>query len=749
MEYEKIQRIDTRAKVTGQASYADDLIFPGMLFAQTVHCPHAHAKVLSIDSKKAMELEGVVGVFTATDIPGINQRPNDKPMLVELVAKYVGDGVAVVAAETAQLAQQGAALVMVEYEILQPVLNPEEALNEGTPLVHSTGNLACEHKVVKGDLKSGFAQADIILEREYRTQRIAHSAIEPDVAVVVPENEGITVYAPCKAPYNCKKAIALTCGLPQSKVRLVQPAIGGSFGGKDIDTVVVATRAAAVALRFGRPCKMCWSREEVLQEGTKRHPFILRYKIGAKKDGKITALEINGLADVGAYITRSIATIWRASVEAGGPYQIDNISTHIQGVFTNLAVCDAVRGFGSPQVDFASESMMNELAKELGISPLAIRRKNCFRNGSIAATGQVLRNVSLPQCLDKLETYFPDWNTIGKRENGKVRGFGFACLHRGESYGAAAQDRDVSAVDIRLHPDGSVSVLTSISEVGQGAHTIQASIVAEVLGIPIYRVKIQPVDTAFVPDSGATVGSRGTISGGSAVLYAACSLRDNLAEHIANEINVQQQSLLFADSKVYAKNQEKVLMSFDEAVALCFKNAGSGFAHGYWVAPETSWDFEQNQGNTYYSYSYGGAAAEIEVDLCSGKIDVKKLVCLHDIGRVLNFHEATAQISGGVAMALGYSLTEEFSAINHAELNFDHYLLPTAADFFEMIAVPLEIEQEDSNPLGVHGVGEASTALIAPCIANALDSALGIRLRSLPFSLEKVQAAMHQATGGK
>lgn len=744
MEKRSVSRVDTLEKVCGTARYADDLYFSGMLFAQTVHCPHAHAEIVSIDPRRALACPGVVGVYTAKDVPGINQLPQDKPMLARSVAKYVGDGVAVVAAETQEAARRGAELVEVRYKVLKAVLSPEDALEKGAVQVHESGNYACAHTVKKGDLKRGFAEADVILERTYRTQRIAHSAIEPDVAVVVPENGGLTIYAPCKGPYNCKKAIARTCGLTQNKVRLIQPAIGGSFGGKDIDTVVVATRAAVVALATGRPCKMRWSREEVMEEGSKRHPFTLTYKIGAKRDGKITALQIDGLVDVGAYLTRSLATIWRGAVEAGGPYQIDNLRTHIQGVYTNQVMCDAVRGFGSPQVDFASESMMNELAEELGINPLEIRRKNCFRNGSITATGQTLQDVSLPECLDKLEEYFPDWNNMGKIVDGKVRGFGFACLHRGESYGAASKDRDVCSVDARVHADGSVSILTSISEVGQGNHTVQAAIAAETLGIGIDRVHVQPVDTAFVPDSGVTAGSRGTISGGSAVLYAATELKDRLARLAGEKLGVDPHLLRFHDNNLDLGAGTETLMSFDEAVALCFDQAESDFAHGIWVAPKTTWDFEAAQGHTYYSFSYGAAAAEIEVDMTSGKINVKRLVSLHDVGKILNYEEASGQIAGGAAMALGYSLTEETSG---EAANFDRYLLPTSMDIIGMEAIPLEIAPDGTNPLGVHGVGEASTALVAPCIANALDNALGIRLRSLPFTLEKVRAAIDTLKG--
>lgn len=741
MAEEGFVRADVYEKLTGHAQYADDIYFPHMLYAVTVHAPHAHARILSIDVEQAKRMPGVAGVYTAADIPGENQQPADKPMLADQVVCSAGDGVAVVAAETLEQARAAAKKVWVEYQVLPAIFDPDLALQPDSVPLHGDSNLACEHIVSKGDLEKGFAQADVILEREYQTQRIQHSAIEADVAVVVPEHGGITVYVPCKFPYNIKNNLARTCGLPQSRVRVIQPAIGGSFGGKDIDIIVVATRAAMVALATNRPCKMTWTREECMIEGTKRHPFRLRYKIGAKRDGKITAVQILGTADAGAYRSRSLATIWRAAVEATGPYEIENVHTHIRAAFTNHVYSDAVRGFGSPQVDFASESLMDELAQVLGMDPLAIRRKNMLREGSIAATGQKLTQVSLPECLDRLEREFP----LGEPEitpEGKYRARGIACLHRGESYGAASRDPDVAGTDITVRPDGSVNIYTSISEVGQGTHAVMAHICAQLLGVPDERVTISPVDTAYVPDSGATAGSRGTISGGNAVRLAVLRLRERIAGAVSAQTGDPAEEIIFADGCLYRKDGTK-LMTFDEAIALCHAHGVRTDACGQWVAPQTSWDFAKGQGNTYYAFSYGAAGAEVEIDPVSGQIDVTRLICLHDIGKIYNYPEACGQITGGIAMALGYTLMEEVEMKDGQvkSRNFDTYLLPTAMDAQQIQALPLAVKEAE-NPLGVHGVGEASTALVAPAVANAVARATGIRLRSLPLNLEKVRAAL-------
>ncbi|HVI40164.1 MAG TPA: xanthine dehydrogenase family protein molybdopterin-binding subunit, partial [Anaerovoracaceae bacterium] len=568
MENEKVSPVDRQdayGKITGKAKYVDDLKFPGMLYVQTVRCPYPHARILNIDGSDALKLKGVVRILTAKDVIGRNHLPNDKPVLAAEVAKCAGDGVAIVVAETKSLAVKAAKLVKVDYQELPAVFTPEEALEPGAPIVHGDSNCAITHKTVKGDITAGFKEADIIIEREYSTQRAMHSAIEPDGAIVVPEADGITVYCPGKGPFNVKRAVAAACGLSENKVRLIQPAIGGAFGGKDCDINVIASRAAMAAMITGRPCKMTWSREEVLIEGSKRHPFQLKYKIGAKKDGHITAIEINGLADVGAYITKSKATIWRATVEATGPYNIENVSTTIVGTFTNNVYSDAVRGFGSPQVDFASESLISELAKELGMDPLEIRRINAYREGSITATSQKLKSVNLIECLDKLAEVFPLHEKPSAPQAGKVRGRGISCIFRGEANGAGVTVLDAAAVNIHIERDGSITVLTGIAEMGQGGSNIVLQMASKVLGVSIDHLKVSPLDTAYLPDSGATVGSRGTITSGNAAVVAAEDAKARISKIVAEAWGVPAENLIFQDNSIFTEDKEK-LISFPDAI---------------------------------------------------------------------------------------------------------------------------------------------------------------------------------------
>lgn len=738
-------RQDAYKKVTGKAKYVDDLKFLGMLHAHTVRSPYAHARIISIESTEALNIPGVVGVYTAKDVPGRNNLPMDKPVLAENEVKCIGDGVAIVVATTRSLAMKASKLVKVQYEELPAVFTPEDALKDGAPLVHGESNIAVTHKTVKGDINAGFAAADIIIEREYSTQRAMHAAIEPDGAVVVPEADGIVVYCPGKGPFNVKRAVSAACNLSENKVRLIQPTIGGAFGGKDCDINIIASRAAIAAMKTGRPCKMTWSREEVLLEGSKRHPFKFKYKVGAKKDGTITAMEINGLVDVGAYISKSRATIWRATVEATGPYNVENVSTTIVGVFTNNVYSDAVRGFGSPQADFASESMINELAKELHMDPLKIRRINAYREGSITATGQKLKSVNLIECLEKLEEVFPVHEKPLPAPKGKVRGRGISCIFRGEANGAGVTTCDAAAVNIHVEKDGSISVLSGIAEMGQGGSNVVLQIISEVLGVGIENMKMSPLDTAYLPDSGATVGSRGTITSGNAALVAAEDVKNRIAGVIAPKWNVEIHGLIFENDTIHTKDYAKSI-SFKDAVALCYKEIPAVYGYGWWSLPPVWWDFDNNCGETYASFNYGACGAEVEIDLTSGKVDVTNLVAIHDVGRILNEPEVKGQIAGGASMALGFALTEEVKIDNGQikTLNFDSYLLPTALDFHNFEAIPL-VAKPGTNPLGVKGVGESSSATVAPAVINAIENALGVRIRHLPADLETVFAAIEES----
>lgn len=740
-------RLDAFDKVTGRAKYADDLSFPNMLHAATVHCPHAHAEILSIDASDALAMEGVVGVYLAKDCTGALCNPHDKPVLVERFARCVGDGVALVAAETEAVARQAAKLVKVSYRELPAVFDVVKAAASNEILVHhdtTDSNIFYTHAVEKGDVSVGFSDADIVIENTFSTPRHHHGAIETDAVVTIPDDGKLTVYCSCKGAFAMREAIAKNTGLPSENIRLIHSAIGGTFGGKQDDTVVLAGRAAMVSLHTGRPCKIVWSREETLTEGSKRHPFVVTYKIGAKSDGHIVAMQVTGFADAGAYRSKSPNVVKRAAIECSGPYAIPNVSIDLKAVLTNNVYCDAVRGFGSPQVYFGLESSMNILADKLGMDPLALRKLNALHEGDIYATGQKLKCVGIRACLDKLEEIFPCEPLHGKIVGDKAYGRGIACQIRGESHGGGA--KDACGVDLIISEDGTITMNTGVTEMGQGTHTGLALVAMDLLGLNDWsRFRAGTVDTAVVPFATPTTASRGTISGANATYLAAQDLIKNLSKVIASAKEVPEETVLFRNGRFYYAGGGEQL-TFDEAAALSFAQGIEPRGCGRWTAPKTNWDYEKKQGNAFYSYSYGAAGAEVEVDLVTGKIEVLNLTCLHDAGRIVNYAGAKGQIEGGIVMALGHCTSEELAVSEgHVKTeNFNTYLMPTSLDIHQLIGQPVALVPNDT-PMGVHGVAEGSTVLTAAVIANAVEDALGVRIHDLPLSLERVRAAIEKA----
>ncbi len=748
-----ITRVDVLAKALGKAKYTEDIKFDNMLYIKVVRCPHPHARVIGINKEKALAIEGVVAVLTATDIPGLPCQPKERPILVPEIARYAGDGVALVVAESPKAALEGAEAVRVEYELLEAVFDPEEALKTGAPLVHGDNNVAAQSKVCKGDVEAGFKEADLILEREYNTHRVEHAPIEPEVAIAVPTFEGITVYCPTNSPFQVRQIVAETMAMPQSQIRLFQPTIGGSFGSKCYDAGVLASRAALAAKLTGRPCKIVYTREESIVESTKRHPYKMKYKVGVKKNGKLTAMEVKIIGDSGAYKSKTPFVISRSSIEATGPYVVPNVHTEAICVYTNNVTSCAMRGFGSPQVAYASELLMDELAEKLGIDPLKFRRINGLKDNSLSATGQVMQNVTLDECLDKLEQEIK-WSSrkAELKQQDKtgsiVKGLGLACMYRGESFGSAGQGSDYAGATLQVQRDGSITLYSAMSEVGQGGHTMLVRVVSEVLGIKPSRIFVSPVDTCYVPDSGPTVATRGTYVIGNAIRLAAEEVKAKFAEVAAEELGVRPEELVFKDERIYCPGDPSKSISFSQIAAQCYLKSKSPYGYGWWSPPVGSWDREKGQGEAYSSYVYGACAAEVELDLDLGKVEVMKFVAVHDVGKALDKEEVKGQIAGGVSMGIGYALMEDLVVRQGVvkTVNFDEYLLPTSLDIHEII--PVIVEQPSSyGPLGAKGLGEPVMSAVAPAILNAIADALGTRVYDLPANLEAVLDKARAAKG--
>ena len=740
------RRVDSWGKVTGRAKFAEDYSVGHQLWGKVLRSKYPHALIRAIDVSAATKVSGVESVLTAKDIPGSKVFGivlKNQQILAEDRVRYLGDGVALVAARTKEVAEQALALIRVEYEPLPVVSDPEEAMKPDAPILHGEKNEFVHHKVRKGDIAKGFAQSDFILERKFKTQFVEHSYIEPEAVLAEPaEQGGVKITGSVQNLFSSRRSVADALKISLNRVQIVQSTLGGSFGGKDEVMTSMCCRAALLSIKTGKPVKMVNTREESMLESYKRHPYVLYYKWGAKKDGTITAMEIRCIADGGAYSSMSSFVTWRSVVQATGPYYCGNVQTDVYAAYTNNNYTGAMRGFGSPQVNFAIESMMDELAQEVGMSPLEIRMKNGFEGGAVTATGQQLTHtVSLKEVLTKAADaidFEKKWKSYRDvKEGEKKRGVGLACSYRGVSLGAEGADAAETIVSVQT--DGSVIVSSGVTDMGQGAQTQMSQIAAEVLGISMNRIQFLNTNTSRVADSGPTVASRGTIMGGSAAKNAAEKVRATLLEVGSEMTGVDVAALDLEDNYLVDTNKRERLASFAELATACFDKGKPIIGLGWHRSPPTSWHEEEGHGEAYFTFVYGANAAEVEVDTETGKVDVIDFVSVHDVGKAINRGMVVGQMCGGVAMGLGYGLLEEFELEDALpkQLNFDEYLIPTSMDVPRIKTIIVENE-DPMGPFGAKSVGEPTNELAAPAIVNAITNATGKRIYELPANLERV-----------
>jgi CO/xanthine dehydrogenase Mo-binding subunit len=751
------RRVDAWGKVTGRAKFAEDYTVGHQLWGKVLRAKHPHAKILSIDISQAVSLPGVEAVLTAKDIPGSKTFGivlKNQQILAEDRVRYLGDGVALVAAASKEIAERAIALIAVEYELLPVVSDPEEAMKPGAPVIHGEKNEFVHHKVRKGDTAKGFVEADFIIERKFRTQFVEHSYIEPECSLAEPaEQGGVKITGSVQNLFSSRRSVADALNLPLNRVQIIQATLGGSFGGKDEVMTSMCCRAALLAMKTGKPVKMVNTREESMLESYKRHPYLMYYKWGARKDGTIAAMEIRCIADGGAYASMSPFVTWRSVVQATGPYKCENVQTDVYAAYTNNNYTGAMRGFGSPQVNFAIESMMDELAEQMGMSPLEIRLKNGFESGAVTATGQRLTHtVSLKQVLTEAAQaidFDKKWRHYrGANDGEKRRGVGLACSYRGVSLGAEGTDAAETIVSVQT--DGSVIVSSGVTDMGQGAQTQMSQIAAEVLGISMDRIQFLNTNTSRVADSGPTVASRGTIMGGSAAKNAAEKVRATLLEVGAEMSGMELNTLDLADNYLIKRETGERLASFSELTNACFNKGKPMISLGWHKSPPTSWHEEDGKGEAYFTFVYGANAAEVEVDTGTGKVDVVDFVSVHDVGKAINRGMVIGQMCGGVAMGLGYGLLEEFEIEDAVpkQLNFDEYLIPTSMDVPRIRTIIVENE-DPAGPFGAKSVGEPTNELAAPAIVNAICNATGKRIYEIPATLERVLLGHKLSRPGK
>jgi CO/xanthine dehydrogenase Mo-binding subunit/aerobic-type carbon monoxide dehydrogenase small subunit (CoxS/CutS family) len=749
-------RADAVAKVTGAAKYADDITFPGMLFGATLRANVPHALIKKIDASKAKALLGVQAVLTHEDVPG---RKNhglvtiDWPVLCYDKVRYVGDAMAIVAADTQEIAKEALKLIEVEYEPLPVVDTAEFAHQPDAPRVHEMGNLLKHIKVAKGDMEQGFADADVVIERTYHTASTEHAFLEPECAIGRITADGrYEIYVGSQIAYQDREQVAYSLGVPESQVRIIGTLIGGGFGGKE--DIMGQIHVALLAKATGHPVKMLYTRHESLIVHPKRHATTLRVKMGAKKDGRLTAALAELYGDTGAYASLGEKVLTRATTHANGPYDVANAKSDCFAMYTNNVPAGAFRGFGVTQSCYAVEMTVDELAGQLGIDPIEWRRLNALHVGSTTNTGQVLlESVGMDECLNRVVEamkadeaqrtapqrtgepyiYGRPWK-IGH----KNYAWGLAIGYKNTGLGGGANDCAGAEIEVFSSGTGLAEIRTSSAEIGQGLPGVLAAVVAEELGLPIEQVTVLLSDTDLTPNGGPTTASRQTYVSGNAARRAAIQMREVMSTVAAERLDVPPDSLMFRNGRVEHNGKSA---SFAEVVEWMQAEGRVTKLIYEYTAPETK-PLGQG-GDMHVAFSYAAHAALVEVDTDTGEVKVLKVIAAHDIGRAINPLALEGQIEGGIVMGIGNALTEEFpheKGVPWAQW-LARYKMPSIKHTPEIKSFIVEHEIS-SGPFGAKGVGEISSIPITPAITNAIANAVGVRVRRLPVDQDTLLRAM-------
>jgi CO/xanthine dehydrogenase Mo-binding subunit len=735
-------RKDARSKADGSGQFTADVPLPDKKHGFVVRSTHHHAKIISIKTDDARACPGVIKVLIAQNLPSaltFGSLVADQPVLAQKVVRHIGEPVAIVIAETLDQARQAATVIEVKYRSLPAVLDPIEAAQPGAPKVHPYGNTLSEFDLQEGDPTLAFSNPDLVcLEDDFAVQRISPGYMEPENSLARVNRDGsITCWVNSQKPFDDQKTIAEVLGIPITQVQVIGALVGGAFGGKEDSGICVLTALAAWSIQGS--VQICNARKDSFTAHPKRHPARIHIKMAADKTGKLQALEINSYLDTGAYASYGPAVGSLFTEMAAGPYYCPATHIHTRVMYTHSPFSGAMRGFGAPQAHFAIESAMNMLAEKLGMDPLTFRRINILKPGDQMVTQVRLDETarSLPKCLDVMETYREWMKAVPVRE-GMVHGIGYALAI--QSMGLGAKVLDESAHRLEWLPDGKVTIYLGAPDLGQGLATVAEQMVAESLGLPFDQVFALPLDTFSTPNGGVTCGSRMTYLAGNALRIASIDLINNLLAQAAQMLQVPQSELRYLNGTIQTADHRTFPVS--EFTSRCADSGQmiAGYGKAEFVHPPETTPQHLPIGMPHIKFAFAGQIALVEVDPKLGRVYVKEIVSINDLGKVINRATAEGQLEGGISMGIGYALYEDMPLKSNGNWvdSFSEYLIPTSLDVPEKIhLVMLEIPEADG-PFGAKGVAEISLVPTAPAIANAVYDALKVRVKTLPITAEKV-----------
>jgi 4-hydroxybenzoyl-CoA reductase alpha subunit len=750
----RVPMLDAGLKVKGAAQFTDDLVLPGMLFGKILRSPLPHARILNIDTSRAEKLPGVRGVVTGRGIPdrqyGIVPMAKDEYALAKDKVRYIGDDVAAVCAIDPEIAEEALELIDVDYEELPAVFDPREAIKEGAPVIHAGVKNNTSFAINKefGDVARAFAESDAVFEDRFYSQAVNHAPLEPHAALAQfdPLNGDLTLWSSTQIPFFLRRNLSNTLQIPESKVRVIKPKVGGGFGQK-IDMFAKDFCAAWFAIHLGKPVKFVYEREEVFISTRQRHPMYITVKTGVKKDGTILGQQFQAQADGGAYNSTAPTMIALSCFFLMIPYHIPNLIYEGYHIYTNKPVGGAMRGHGIPQARFAVERQLDMIAGRMGVDPVEIRIKNSIHAGQPHSAGFVINTCGFSESVTRAA------ESIGWQEKrGKLplgRGVGLA----GASFpsGVSNMSHISSGAVVQLGRDGAVNVLSGAADIGQGAETVISQIVAEELGVSLEDIRITAADTGITPLDPGTFGSGVTVRAGNAARLAAMSARNKLFEFIAEKLEANLADLVAENRNIFVKGSPEKGMTFSAALK-AYQYADLPMpivGRGSWMAPasEPTTLFKED-GNFAPNYSFMTQAAEVEVDLQTGRVKLLKMVTAHDCGTPINPMLVEGQLEGSVVGGMGQALYENVIVEKGQVMNpsFLDYGFPTFMEMPEIEAI--EVETDDPiGPFGAKEAGEGTQLSPAPAIVNAVYDAIGVDFMELPITPEKILDALEAQKG--